>query len=214
MRHPLYLGFYFFGEGHLRFVRFGSAAAELFARAAVDGEMRSMRLRLVLLVLGTLLALLRSHAAASAAVDAHHVDTVSRIQQRILAAVGDDCAKPLFGAYTFVSFSVLRAHATAHTSPTVTANAYSDGSRSDYNHKNNNDDDDDSSDDRTEKLALGMSFAGVAVLIGIALLWRACWDCCKRSERHMKHRAFAKRTYVWLCIDLEVPRLLTLSRFV
>lgn len=56
-------------------------------------------------------------------------------------------------------------------------------------------DDDDDDDKSGQQLAIGLGFAGVMVLVIVALTWRACWDCCKRPDRHAKHRAFAKRTY-------------------
>lgn len=42
-------------------------------------------------------------------------------------------------------------------------------------------------------LMLGMGFLALVVLVTVALLWRACLDCCKRSERYARHRAFVKR---------------------
>lgn len=51
-------------------------------------------------------------------------------------------------------------------------------------------------DDKSgQQLAIGLGFAGVMALVIVALTWRVCWECCKHSDRHAKHRAFAKRTY-------------------
>lgn len=46
------------------------------------------------------------------------------------------------------------------------------------------------------QMLLGIGFGAIVVLVALALLWRSCWDCCKRSERYAHHRAFVKRLYV------------------
>ncbi|TYZ58114.1 hypothetical protein PybrP1_011668 [[Pythium] brassicae (nom. inval.)] len=50
-----------------------------------------------------------------------------------------------------------------------------------------------SDDDDSMQMLLGVGFASLVVLVGLGLLWRACWDCCKRSERYARHRAFVQR---------------------
>lgn len=69
---------------------------------------------------------------------------------------------------------------------------YGAGYDGDNNGKRHDGDDDDKSG---QQLAIGLGFAGVMALVIVALTWRACWECCKHSDRHAKHRAFAKRTY-------------------